>query len=102
MDGCMYSMIILIYTLIKIIYSFFQIFISCLQATFSLATLVPNIQAFAEGSASGAYVFQIIGRQSKINIFDDKGEIPSKFTGDIEFKNVHFTYPSRQDASVNN
>ncbi len=65
-----------------------------------MANLIPNLQSFAEASGSGAYVFQIIDRQSKINIFDDQGDIPAKFTGDIEFKNIHFTYPARQDALV--
>jgi len=73
---------------------------SCLASTNSLANLTPNLQAFAEGSGSGGYVFEIIQRKSKINIFSDDGKIPSKFTGDIEFKNVHFTYPSRKDAPV--
>ncbi len=66
-----------------------------------MGNLIPNIQAFAEASGSGGYVFQIIDRQSKINIFDPEGNIPSKLIGDIEFRNVHFTYPSRQDAPVN-
>jgi ATP-binding cassette subfamily B (MDR/TAP) protein 1 len=67
-----------------------------------LANLIPNIQSFAEASGSGGYVFEIIERKSKIDIFNNDGEIPSKFIGDIEFKDIRFTYPSRQDASVNN
>ncbi len=74
---------------------------SCLAATNSLGHLTPNLQAFAEASGSGGYVFEIIKRKSKINIFNDEGKIPLKFTGDIQFRNVHFTYPSRQDAPVN-
>jgi len=65
-----------------------------------LSNLIPNIQSFAEANGSGGYVFQIIDRQSKINIFDDQGIIPSKFVGNIEFKDVHFTYPSRTGAPV--
>lgn len=65
-----------------------------------MATLVPNIQAYAEALGAGAYVFGIIQRESKINVFSNDGEIPSKFTGDIEFNNVYFRYPSRQEASV--
>ena len=65
-----------------------------------MANLIPNVQAFAEASGSGAYIFQIIDRKSKINVFDDRGIIPSKFVGDIEFKGVHFAYPARQEALV--
>jgi ATP-binding cassette subfamily B (MDR/TAP) protein 1 len=64
--------------------------------------LIPNIQSFAEGSASAGFVFQIIDRKSKIDILDTSGDIPSKLIGDIEFKNVYFKYPARQDAQVNN
>ncbi|CAF0978121.1 unnamed protein product [Adineta steineri] len=78
------------------------IFMSCLAATNSLGNLTPNLQAFAEASGSGGYVFDVIKRKSKINIFSDDGKIPSKFTGDIEFKNIHFTYPSRQEAPILN
>lgn len=65
-----------------------------------MANLIPNVQAFAEALGSGGYVFEVIKRKSKIDIFDDNGIIPSTFVGDIEFKNVNFTYPARPDALV--
>ena len=80
----------------------FQVFVSSLTSIFSLSNLIPNLQGFAEGLGSGRCVFQIIERESKINIFNNDGEIPSNLKGDIEFKNVQFTYPSRQDVSVRN
>ena len=80
----------------------FQVFISSLTSTFLLSSLFPDLQGFAEALGSGKYVFQIIERESKINIFNNDGEIPSNLKGDIEFKNVQFTYPSRQDVSVRN
>ena len=67
---------------------------------FSLINLIPNLQTFGEAAGSGAMVFELIERESKINIFKDEGEIPSKFAGDIEFRDVHFTYPSRKEAPV--
>ena len=77
-----------------------KIFISCLTSTFSLVNLIPNLQAFAESATSGAAVFEVINRESQIDILKNDGEIPSTLIGDIEFRNVQFTYPSRQDASV--
>ena len=65
-----------------------------------MANIIPNVQAFAEASGSGGLIFEIIKRESKIDIFRNQGDIPSKFTGDIEFKNVHFTYPSRTGTPV--
>lgn len=73
---------------------------SCLTATFSFALVLPNLQSFAEAFGSGGYVFHIIERQSTIDATKDDGETPSTFIGNIQFKNVCFTYPSRQDASV--
>jgi hypothetical protein len=37
---------------------------------------------------------------SKIDAFKDEGEKPKSITGDIELKNVMFTYPARQAAPV--
>ena len=34
----------------------------CLQSTFAISQIVPNIQAFAEASGSSGYVFDIISR----------------------------------------
>jgi ABC-type multidrug transport system fused ATPase/permease subunit len=65
-----------------------------------LANIVPNIQAFAETFCSADLVFQIIERTSKINAMDDASEIASTFTGDIEFRSVHFKYPARDTAPV--
>lgn len=73
---------------------------SCLTATFSLASILPNLQSFAEASSSGGYVFDMIERQSKIDVTINEGDIPSIFTGDIEFHNVYFKYPSRKEAPV--
>ncbi|UJR37712.1 hypothetical protein I4U23_030407 [Adineta vaga] len=76
------------------------VFISCLQSTFSISQIVPNLQAFAEASGSGGFVFDIISRVSKIHPFANQGETPSTIVGDIELKNVTFTYPAREDTPI--
>ncbi|CAF5100723.1 unnamed protein product, partial [Rotaria magnacalcarata] len=76
------------------------IFVSCLQSTFSISQIVPNIQAFAEASGSGGFVFDIISRISKIDSFKNDGDIPSSIVGDIELQNVRFTYPARKDTPI--
>ena len=37
-----------------------------------------------------------------IDASSDEGEKPNTIVGDIEFKDVVFTYPARQDALVSN
>ncbi|CAF0800398.1 unnamed protein product [Adineta ricciae] len=76
------------------------IFVSCLQSTFSISQIVPNLQAFAEAAGSGGFVFDIISRISKINAFEDKGEKPANVVGDIELRDVEFTYPARVDTQI--
>ncbi len=39
-------------------------------------------------------------QKTKIDATSDEGEKPQTITGDIEFDNVIFTYPARQEAPV--
>ncbi|CAF3295551.1 unnamed protein product, partial [Rotaria sp. Silwood2] len=71
-------------------------------AIFGMVQFIPNIQNFAEALASESYVFEIIERKTKIDASNDEGEKPQIITGDIEFDNVTFTYPARQEVSVLN
>ena len=43
---------------------------------------------------------QTIDRQSKIDPLDTSGEQPSSILGDLEFRNVHFSYPSRPEVPI--
>jgi len=83
-----------------------------------IAQLIPNIQNFAEAAASGLHIFDIIERvrryhlnyqinklfisyqQTKIDASNDEGDKPETITGHIEFRNVTFGYPSREEVSV--
>ncbi|CAF0756890.1 unnamed protein product [Adineta steineri] len=78
------------------------VFVGCMVATNSIAQFIPNFQSFAEALGSGSYVFEIIDRQTKIDASSDAGEKPQSLTGDIEFKDVIFTYPARQEAPILN
>ncbi|CAF0788245.1 unnamed protein product [Adineta ricciae] len=78
------------------------VFIACMVATMSTALFIPNFQNFAEALASGGYVFDIIDRKTKIDASNDEGEKPHTIIGDIEFKDVIFTYPSRPEAPILN
>jgi ABC-type multidrug transport system fused ATPase/permease subunit len=39
-------------------------------------------------------------QQTKIDATSDDGDKPQTVTGDIEFDNITFTYPARQEAPV--
>ncbi|CAF5081195.1 unnamed protein product, partial [Rotaria sp. Silwood1] len=78
------------------------VFIACMIATMSTALFIPNFQSFAEALSSGSYVFEIIDLQTKIDAMSDEGDKPGQIIGDIEFDNVTFTFPARQEISVLN
>ncbi|CAF3578851.1 unnamed protein product [Rotaria sordida] len=78
------------------------VFVACMVATTSTAQFIPNFQNFAEALGSGSYVFETLDRQTKIDAMNDEGDKPQQIIGDIEFDNVTFTYPARQETSVLN
>lgn len=39
-------------------------------------------------------------QEPSINSFSDEGFKPDSITGNIEFKDIHFNYPSRPDVKV--
>ncbi|UJR22125.1 hypothetical protein I4U23_025189 [Adineta vaga] len=80
--------------------SVFVILFACMSATAGLSQLMPNIQSYAEATGSGIYVFDLIERCSMIDALSDSGDKPETIKGDIEFENITFTYPMRQDAPV--
>ena len=81
------------YTSGDILASFFGI----IFGMFSLGMAHPNIKAVAEGRVAGKMAFDIIDRKPQIH--SDQGGIEVKnITGDIEFKNVQFYYPTRPDT----
>ncbi|OUM58766.1 hypothetical protein PIROE2DRAFT_29409, partial [Piromyces sp. E2] len=55
--------------------------------------------SFTEASGAASKLFHIIERQPKIDT--DESTSPKKeLKGTVEFRNVHFTYPSRPDVEV--
>ncbi|CAF4062772.1 unnamed protein product [Rotaria sordida] len=78
------------------------VFMGCMYASIHTGYLTPNIQHFAEALTSGSYVFDIIDRQTKIDVSSDEGDKPQNMIGDIEFNNVTFTYPARQETPILN
>ncbi|CAF3335982.1 unnamed protein product [Rotaria sp. Silwood2] len=79
-----------------------MILVVCTTSTRTVAQFIPNFQNFAETLGSGAYVFEIIDRQTKIDAMSDKGDKPQQIIGDIEFDNVTFTFPARQETTILN
>ncbi|CAI5997677.1 unnamed protein product [Closterium sp. NIES-65] len=73
---------------------------SVLIGGLSLGQAMPNVTAFAKGQAAAYTIFQTILRKSAIDVDDTTGEVPGKVTGDIELRNVRFSYPARKDVTI--
>lgn len=78
-----------------------QIFFGIILASDSLAKTPPFLDSFASARGSGIIIFKIIDRISKIDPMSNDGKVLNwSLQGNIAFKSVHFSYPSRPDAKV--
>lgn len=75
------------------------VFFSVIIGAFSLGNAAPGIQTLGEARGAARCVFDILDDQPIIDNFSIKG-IPTMKGNRIEFRNVHFHYPSRPDVRV--
>ncbi|XP_076869034.1 ATP-dependent translocase ABCB1 isoform X2 [Brachyhypopomus gauderio] len=80
--------------------SLLTVFFAVIIGAFGLGQTSPNIQAFASARGAAHKVFSVIDHEPSIDSFSDQGYKPDVVKGNIEFRNIHFTYPSRQDVKV--
>jgi len=75
-------------------------FFAVVMGSFSIGQVMPAFQAFTKGQSSAARVYDVIERKPPIDIRETGGEKPSVVRGEIELRNVAFTYPARPDAPI--
>ncbi|XP_010217168.1 PREDICTED: multidrug resistance protein 1-like isoform X1 [Tinamus guttatus] len=61
------------------------------------ASLAPD---YGKAKISAQRIFQLLDRKPVIDSYSEEGEKLSNFEGNIEFRNIHFVYPSRPEAPV--
>lgn len=66
----------------------------------SCMTALPSISSIAEATAVAERIFKMIDRVPLIDSEDKKGKTLSYVHGHIEFMDVHFSYPSRDDTPI--
>ncbi|XP_063158096.1 ATP-binding cassette sub-family B member 5 [Candoia aspera] len=76
------------------------VFFSVLIGAFSLGQASPNLESLANARGAAYEVFKIIKKPRPIDSSSTEGFKLDKLRGEIEFKNIHFSYPSRPDIQI--
>ncbi|OWM76145.1 putative multidrug resistance protein [Punica granatum] len=66
----------------------------------SIMTALPNLSSISEGVTASSRICEMIDRVPGIDSEDPKGKTLAYVRGDIEFKGVEFSYPSRPNNRV--
>ncbi|XP_050374960.1 ABC transporter B family member 11-like [Argentina anserina] len=77
-----------------------NVIVAVLIGSVSLGKASPCISAFAPGQAAAYKMFETINRKPEIDAYDTNGRILDDICGDIELRNVDFSYPSRPDEQI--
>ncbi|KAJ8900790.1 hypothetical protein NDN08_000090 [Rhodosorus marinus] len=78
------------------------VFFSVIIGAMALGQGAPAMNAITEARGAAPRVFEVIERQSKIDAFGVEGKAGMEVQGNIELKDVMFTYHSRPDRLVLN
>uniref|UniRef100_A0A452HTC1 ATP binding cassette subfamily B member 5 n=1 Tax=Gopherus agassizii TaxID=38772 RepID=A0A452HTC1_9SAUR len=84
-------------------YDIGRVFFSVLLGTFSLGQGSPHLESLANARGAAYEVYKVISKVLNHRLIDSsakEGYRPDKLKGEIEFKNIHFSYPSRPDVKI--
>jgi ATP-binding cassette subfamily B (MDR/TAP) protein 1 len=77
-----------------------NVIIIVVAGSMSLGQTSPCVTAFAAGQAAAYKMFETIKRKPLIDAYDVNGKVLEDIRGDIELKDVHFSYPARPDEEI--
>ena len=75
-------------------------FFCIVTSSVSLGQSIPFIGDIGSCQGIARKLFDIIELKSKIDVFDTKDKAIDGLKGEISFKYIHFSYPTRQDVKV--
>uniref|UniRef100_A0AAR2LY53 ATP-binding cassette sub-family B member 5 n=1 Tax=Pygocentrus nattereri TaxID=42514 RepID=A0AAR2LY53_PYGNA len=84
------------YTIGKVITVFFSVMIGA----FSLGQGAPNLESVAKARGAAYAIYNTIDMPRPIDSSSKEGYKPDNIKGNIEFKNIYFSYPSRKNVKI--
>ncbi|XP_022757720.1 ABC transporter B family member 21-like [Durio zibethinus] len=77
-----------------------NVIIAVLTGSMSLGQASPCMSAFAAGQAAAFKMFETIKRKPEIDSYDAKGKVLEDIRGDVELRDVYFSYPARPGEQI--
>ncbi|KAL3648160.1 ATP-binding cassette, sub-B (MDR TAP), member 4 [Castilleja foliolosa] len=77
-----------------------NVIVAVLTGSMSLGQASPCMTAFAAGQAAAYKMFETIKRKPEIDAYDTKGKVLEDIRGDLELRDVYFSYPARPDEQI--
>jgi len=78
----------------------YTIMFSIVFAGFSLGQAAPLQKAFVTGKEAAAKIFAVVDRKIRILLNDPTKKEAKELVGDIEFENVEFAFPTRENQMI--
>ncbi|BFG25063.1 hypothetical protein CerSpe_113370 [Prunus speciosa] len=79
-----------------------NVILAVLTASMSLGQASTCLSAFAAGQVAAFKMFETISRRPEIDAYDEKGKTLNDIRGEIELREVFFSYPARPDEQIFN
>ncbi|CAH9118577.1 unnamed protein product [Cuscuta epithymum] len=80
--------------------SLFQTFFILITTSRVIAEAATMTSDLAKGSNAVRSIFAVLDRETRIDPEDPNSYIPEKVVGNVEIRDVHFTYPERPDTFI--
>ncbi|CAL9138668.1 unnamed protein product [Musa acuminata var. zebrina] len=80
----------------------FNCMVTVTTGAMSLGQASPCLTAFSAGQAAAYKMFETINRKPEIDVYDTTGIVLEDIKGDVELKDVRFSYPARPDQLIFN